>query len=297
MSGQPTHTQQASASQRAQGDGAAVAGRGRYSESQIQALVDEVLAEGFCVLRRHLSAEKLGRFGQAFDAVLRERVADGTASGRGPNRYYISLPFVMPFADPEIYEDPDILAIIERLAGSDVVMPELASDTPLSGSDYQVIHRDITQLSADRPDGDPAQPFQFAINFPLVEVTLENGPFEIARRTHRMSDAECRERIQSGEIETRLEPLLMDLGDVMVRDVRALHRGTPNRTDVPRPMIVVGYNCSWHQRPQLRIFIPRDAHARLSERGRQLLRLNPVVDSLADASNEEAYSNLYFLEQ
>ncbi len=295
MSGHPTHTQQASPSQRAQGGGSAAAGR--YSEDQIQALVDEVLAEGFCILEHHFPAEKLQTFGQAFDVVLHERIANGTASGRGPNRYYISLPFVMPFADPEIYEDPDLLAVIERLGGNDVVMPELASDTPLRDSDYQVIHRDISQLSADRPDGDPAQPFQFAINFPLVEITLENGPFEIARRTHQMSDAECRERIESGEIEARLEQLLMELGDVMVRDVRALHRGTPNRTDVPRPMIVVGYNSSWHRRPQLRIFIPRDAHATLSERGRQLLRLNPVVDSLADASNEEAYSNLYFLEK
>lgn len=295
MSVQSTDLQQESPREHAAGGG--VERRRRYSEERIQALVDEVLAEGFCVLKHHFSVGKLKRFAQAFDAVLHERIAQGTASGRGPNRYYISLPFTMPFADPEIYEDPDLLAIIERLAGPDVVMPELASDTPLKDSDYQVIHRDITQLSADRPDGDPAQPFQFAINFPLVRVTAENGPFEIARRTHRMSDAEVRERIQSGEIEARLEPLLMDVGDVMVRDVRALHRGTPNRTSVPRPMIVVGYNCSWHQRPQLRIFIPRDAHASLSERGRQLLRLNPVVDSLSEASNEEAYSNLYFLEK
>ena len=296
MSGQPTHPREESAPSRAQAAGAA-ARRGRYGEERIQALVDEVLSEGFCILKQHFPAGKLEQFGQAFDALLHRRIADGTASGRGPARYYVSLPFTMPFADPEIYEDPDILAIIERLGGGDVVMPELASDTPLSGSDYQVIHRDITQLSDDRPDGDPAQPFQFAVNFSLVKITAENGPFEIARRTHRMSDAECKERIQSCEIEARLEPLLMDVGDVMIRDVRALHRGTPNRTDVPRPMIVVGYNCSWHQRPQLRIYIPRDTQATLSERGRALLRLNPVVDSLADASNEEAYSNLYFLEK
>jgi hypothetical protein len=284
-------------SPREPGAGIAAGRRRRYGDERIQALVDEVLAEGFCVLKHHFSVGKLKRFEQAFETVLRERIANGTASGRGPGRYYISLPFVMPFADPEIYEDPDILAIIERLAGADVVMPELASDTPLQGSEHQVIHRDITQLSDDRPDADPAQPFQFAVNFPLVKVTAENGPFEIARRTHRISDAECKERIQSGEIEARLEPLLMDLGDVMIRDVRALHRGTPNRTKAPRPMIVVGYNCSWHRRPQLRILIPRDAQAALSERGRQLLRLNPVVDSLADASHEEAYSNLYFLEK
>ena len=27
----------------------------------------------------------------------------------------------------------------------------------------------------------------------------------------------------------------------MVRDVRGLHRGTPNKTDKARPMVVVGY--------------------------------------------------------
>ncbi|MBB5508233.1 hypothetical protein HDG35_004514 [Paraburkholderia sp. JPY681] len=32
----------------------------------------------------------------------------------------------------------------------------------------------------------------------------------------------------------------MELGDVMIRDVRALHRGTPNRTEAPRPMVVIG---------------------------------------------------------
>ena len=31
------------------------------------------------------------------------------------------------------------------------------------------------------------------------------------------------------------------VGDVMVRDVRGLHRGTPNKTDKARPMVVVGY--------------------------------------------------------
>lgn len=271
--------------------------RGRYDSAEIAQFVALVRKDGFCILRAHFSRQTLLEWRKAFTLLLDERVRGGTASGRGPNRYYISLPFVPPFADPEIYEDPDILAILTQLCGPDIVIPELASDTPLYGSDYQVIHRDITQCSPDLPGADPAQPFQFAVNFPLVDVNAENGPFEIIRGTHLLSDAASKALIQSGEARARLEPLFMQLGDVMIRDVRALHRGTPNRTDTPRPMIVVGYNHASHRRPQLRISIPRDEYKRLSALGRWLLRLNPVVTSLADATTKEAYSNLYFLEE
>lgn len=269
----------------------------RYSEEQIQGYINQVLTDGFCILKGHFSKDLIRQWKNAFDPLLKERIEAGTASDRGKNRYYISLPFVPPFADPAVYEDPDILAILEGLAGSDIVMPELATDTPLQDSDYQVIHRDFPQLSPDKPDADPTQPFQFAVNFPLVDVTLDNGPFEVVRGTHQLTDDETKRRIRSGEAEAALEPLLMETGDVMIRDVRALHRGTPNHTATPRTMVVVGYNCSWHQRPQLRIQIPRDSYEQLSERGRQLLRLNPVVDSLEQVKPDETYSNLYFLEE
>jgi ectoine hydroxylase-related dioxygenase (phytanoyl-CoA dioxygenase family) len=203
----------------------------------------------------------------------------------------------MPYADPEFYEDPDILAILEQAAGGEIVMPELATDTPLKDSEYQVIHRDITLISPDLPTADPAVPFQFGVNFALVDITLENGPFEIAPGTHRLTDQQSRQHIKAGVIEPQLIPLLMRVGDVMLRDVRALHRGTPNSTDVPRPMVVMGFNRVEHRRPQLRIFIPRQTHEQLSDRARLLLRLNPVVDSLDQAERSETYSNLYFLEE
>jgi hypothetical protein len=128
-------------------------------------------------------------------------------------------------------------------------------------------------------------------------VKLENGPFEIARGTHTLEDDVANEIVASGEAESRLEPLLMKAGDVMVRDVRGLHRGTPNRTGTPRTMIVVGYNRREHKRPQLKINIPRAEWERLSDRGRELLGINPIVKSLDETDLTEAYSNLYFLEK
>jgi hypothetical protein len=69
----------------------------------------------------------------------------------------------------------------------------------------------------------------------------------------------------------------MAMGDVMIRDVRAVHRGTPNTTDVPRPMVVLGYSRRWYHRPEVNIRVPRSSWYALPEIGRSLLRFNPVV--------------------
>ncbi|GJD20763.1 hypothetical protein RIVM261_057190 [Rivularia sp. IAM M-261] len=131
-----------------------------------------------------------------------------------------------------------------------------------------------------------------AINFPLVDVTLDNGPIEIARGTHMMSKEEGLRRINSGEIE--LEPITMQLGDVMIRDVRGLHRGTPNRTEIPRPMVVIGYSRRWLYRPEVSIQIPRAAINTLTERGRHLLRFNPIVESLDSVGEAEVYQSFAY---
>ena len=270
---------------------------GKYDTETLDGFVETIRQDGFCILKGHFSPELIREWRQAFEQLMDERISNGTASARGANRYYISLPFTPPFANPAVYEDEDILAILDRLTGGDLVMPELASDTPLKDSDYQVIHRDHSLRSPDLPDLDPLEPFQFAVNFPLVDVTEENGPFEIVRGTHIIDDQTAAEVVRTGGAESRLESLLMAAGDVMVRDVRGLHRGTPNRTSTPRTMVVVGYNRSGHRRPQLKINVPRDEWEKLSDRGRELLRLNPIVNSLDEADFSEAYSNLYFLEK
>jgi ectoine hydroxylase-related dioxygenase (phytanoyl-CoA dioxygenase family) len=270
---------------------------GRYTAEEIRAYADTIRRDGFCILKGHFSRDLIAEWRAAFYPLMHERIESGAASERGANRYYISLPFTAPFADKSVYEDADILAILDDLTGGDIVMPELAVDTPLEKSEYQVIHRDHRLRSPDLPDRDPSEPFQFGVNFPLVDVTEMNGPFEIVRRTHIIDDEIADEMIRSGDAESSLEPLIMSAGDVMVRDVRGLHRGTPNRTALPRPMVVVGYNRREHKRPQLKINIPRDEWEKLSPRGKQLLDINPIVESLEQADITEAYSNLYFLEK
>jgi ectoine hydroxylase-related dioxygenase (phytanoyl-CoA dioxygenase family) len=263
----------------------------RYSQSEVEALAATVLTDGYCVLRQKFPATTLDSWRETFAPMLEKHIArEGHLKNRGPGRYYVTLPFTAPFADPGIYEDEDVLAVVERLVGEDAVMCQLATDTPVLGSEHQEVHRDALPLFPETRQETP--PFQLAVNFPLVDVEVENGPFEVARGTHMIPKAEGMRRIEAGEI--RLEPITMCLGDVMIRDVRGLHRGTPNRTATPRPMVVIGYSRRWLFRPEVSIRVPRAAVKTLSERARRLLRFNPIVESVDDAPGAELYQSFAY---
>lgn len=258
----------------------------RYDDARVRALADEVLREGHCVLRGHFPRETLRAWNDAFKPMLERHIErEGHLKNRGPGRFYVTLPFQAPWADPAIYEDDDVLAVVELLAGKDFVMCQLATDTPIGGSDYQDVHRDTPPLFPET--GQETPPFQLAVNFPLVDVTADNGPFEVARGTHMLSRDEGMKRLTSGAV--ALEPVLLELGDVMIRDVRALHRGTPNKSGVPRPMAVIGYSRRWLFRPEVSIRVPRAALSTASERARHMLRFNPIVESLDQAEDGETY--------
>ena len=263
----------------------------RYNRAEIETFSQTVLADGYCILRDKFSVATLNAWREAFAPMLDRHVAcAGHLQNRGAGRYYVTLPFAEPFADPGVYEDEDVLAVVERLVGEDAVMCQLATDTPVMGSEYQDVHRDTPPLFPEI--GQETPPFQLAVNFPLVPVGIENGPMEIARGSHMMSKAEGMRRIEAGEI--KLEPITMRLGDVMIRDVRGLHRGTPNRTQTPRPMVVIGYSRRWLFRPEVSIRVPRATLETLSERARSLLRFNPIVESVDEIPDTEIYQSFAY---
>lgn len=243
--------------------------------------------DGFVVLKNHFHPETIRRWREASLPLLDRQIKlEGDQTSRGSNRYYVTFPFEMPFADPSIYEDGDVLAIVEELVGKKFVMCQLASDTPLKGSTFQDIHRDCPPLFPE--EGIETPMYQLAVNFPLVDVTPENGPLEIIRGTHMMSRDQGLDLLEKKM--ASLEQLEMKVGDVLIRDVRTLHRGTPNKTDTPRPMVVLGYSRSWLNRPEVSINIPRDEFEKLSENAKSMLRLNPIVDEIDRELKPESYT-------
>jgi ectoine hydroxylase-related dioxygenase (phytanoyl-CoA dioxygenase family) len=254
----------------------------RVSRDEAQAHAEEVRRDSCTILRGALPVETIDAWNAAFQPLLLEAIErEGDDPNRGANRYYVTLPFHDLWADPAVVDNDAIMAVVEELVGADGVMCQLASDTPLLGSEHQDLHRDTQLLFPET--GVETPPYQLAVNFPLVDVTAENGPMEYAPGTHLTSKAEGFRRIEAGEV--ALKPVLMNRGDVMIRDVRHIHRGTPNRTATPRPMVVIGYSRRWLFRPEVQIRLPAEVLAQMPERAQRWLRFNPVF-----ARTEEALS-------
>jgi ectoine hydroxylase-related dioxygenase (phytanoyl-CoA dioxygenase family) len=255
--------------------------------AEARAHADEVRATSATILRGLFPVEMIDAWNSAFQPLLRAAIArEGDDPNRGANRYYVTLPFQNLWADPAIIDNDAIMAVVSDLVGEDGVMCQLATDTPIRGSDYQDLHRDTQLLFPET--GAESPPYQLAVNFPLVDVTPGNGPMEMAPGTHMLSKAEGLRRIESGDVP--LEPVLMNRGDVMIRDVRHIHRGTPNPSDTPRPMVVIGYSRRWLYRPEVNIRVPRDVLAGLPARAQRWLRFNPVFDTREEAAQDgESY--------
>ena len=259
----------------------------KLTPTEARARADEVRETSVTILPGLIPTATIDAWNAAFQPLLRAAVArEGDDPNRGAHRHYVTLPFQGLWADPAIIDNDAVMAVVENLVGADGVMCQLASDTPLKGSEHQDLHRDTQLLFPE--SGAESPPYQLAVNFPLVDVTAENGPMEWAPGTHMTSKAEGLRRVASGE--TPLVAAHMARGDVMIRDVRHIHRGTPNRSGTPRPMVVIGYSRRWLFRPEVNIRVPAEVLAGLPERAQRWLRFNPVFASKAEAAQQaESY--------
>jgi ectoine hydroxylase-related dioxygenase (phytanoyl-CoA dioxygenase family) len=256
----------------------------KLTPAQARMHADEVRRTSVTVLKGLIAPDVIDTWREAFGPLLAASIRrEGDRPNRGPHRYYVTLPFHGLWADPAIIDNDAVMAVVEELVGADGVMCQLATDTPLLGSEEQELHRDTQLLFPE--SGAETPPFQLAVNFPLVDVTDETGPMEYAPGTHMLSKDEGLARIARGELP--LVKAYMAKGDVMIRDVRHIHRGTPNRSATPRPMVVIGYSRRWLHRPEVNIRIPADVLVALPERARRWLRHNPVFESRAEADRSD----------
>src|SRR4051812_43951851 len=155
-----------------------------FSDADLDRLVADLNRDGICILRGALAASLVDEWHAAFERLFAARQArPGGLAPREQSRYYLTLPWVPPFADEQVFANPAVLGVLNRIFPQEYVMVQLGVDVPLEGSDYQETHRDYRPLFSD----DINTPlYALAVNFPLVEVTEENGPLQHARGTHLM---------------------------------------------------------------------------------------------------------------
>jgi ectoine hydroxylase-related dioxygenase (phytanoyl-CoA dioxygenase family) len=154
-------------------------------------------------------------------------------------RWEMHLPSDRLFLDPRLIAHPLIMKVLEAIDPSyrDCISDTIGSDCAMPGCVHQKPHQDRPTL-------------EIFLNIPLVDLAPDNAPLEVWPGTHQpeglaefSKEALMIPQAQVEEI-VRTTPgrrITVPAGCYLLRDLRMIHRGTPNITAQPRPMISIAF--------------------------------------------------------
>ena len=224
--------------------------------------------------------ERLGRdLATLFEEARRQ---PGGALARGPNRYYVEVhpERIAGFAD--IIGHPWVVAVCRAVLGPDYRIVEAGFDVPGPGALHQPWHRDFRSPEATLVG---RRLNSLAFNITTVDVSEDMGPFEIAPGTQwdlYQGDPMFPDKSLYPRYEALAQRKLPQVGDISARSALTIHRGTANRSQLSRPVFVLGVdapdarNAEKHDLQVTRAYwegLPEEVRRHLTCR---------VVDSLED---------------
>ncbi len=177
------------------------------------------------------------------EALFEEaRAIPGGALPRGPCRFYVEVQPERIAGFVEIATHPWFVAVCTAVLGPDYKIVEVGFDIPFPGATDQPWHRDF----APPPETTIGRKLNsLAFNLTAVDTIPEMGPFEIAPGTQWDIFEGCpRGMFPPRELWPRYvgraEQKLPQRGDISARSALTIHRGTANRSQLARPVLVVG---------------------------------------------------------
>ena len=113
----------------------------------------------------------------------RGHILEGNGLMVGNSRYHMNLPFVAPFADPQVVENELVMRFLDKLwQGEEPALTVFYCNGPSPGSTYQKWHRDSGTDFYDLPEYLPranGDPFAIGVNIPMCDRTELNGATDV----------------------------------------------------------------------------------------------------------------------
>lgn len=188
----------------------------------------------------------------------------------------------------DLVSHPWIIAVCETVLGPDYKIVEIGFDVPQPGSQMQPWHRDFpapdTTLTGRRLNS-------LAFNITTVDVFEDMGPFEIAPGTQWDLPTDFKHEMFPPKsyyprYEQRAQQKMPKMGDISVRSALTIHRGTPNRSQKSRPVLVLGAESAdaksavQHDLQMTQAFLDSlPDHVRPHMKCRVVPRLEPIVQA------------------
>ena len=214
-----------------------------HQDYDLAEIVGGLYGDGIIGLKSAFPVQFVDQLRREVDSLFAEALATpGGAMPRGPERYYVEVQPERLTGFVEIVTHPWVTRVCEAVLGRGYQFVEVGFDLPLPGAADQPWHRDFP-APADLPLGSRLS--SLVLNMTLVDTRLEHGPFEIAPGTQwddldgsRAGMFPARE-LWSRYI-ARAARKLPQRGDISARTGLTIHRGTANRSDEPRPVLILG---------------------------------------------------------
>ena len=170
------------------------------------------------------------------------RKIPGGALPRGPERWYVEVQPERIRSFVEIATHPWFVAVCESVLGPEYKIVEIGFDIPFPGAADQPWHRDFPAPEATLKG---RRLNSLAFNLSAVDTRPEHGAFEIALGTQWDDISGCKDdmfppRERWDRYISRAVQKMPQRGDISARSALTIHRGTTNRSDEPRPVLVVG---------------------------------------------------------
>lgn len=210
----------------------------RLTAGEVEDLKQKFAAAGFVVLRNVVSPARLGELHEAltqeFDA---ESKSGALFNGGGLVSGHLNChPGAGARFAYDTLQERGIIDLLKQLHPNVLRMPNVGCNFNLPGSHTQHYH-------TDRPF---TRDFMIA-NVAIVDTVIENGAIEVIPATHvrfyKYTQFVMQRRYRDG---IRVP---LNRGDVLLRSSNLWHRGTTNRTSVPRPMLAMTWEDGGSEQP------------------------------------------------
>jgi ectoine hydroxylase-related dioxygenase (phytanoyl-CoA dioxygenase family) len=216
---------------------------GIESDYDVAEIMGGLYGDGVIGLTGAFSPEWADRMREDIEALFAEATAvPGGALPRGPERWYVEVQPERVRGFVDIVTHPWFVAVCEAVLGRDYRIVEVGFDIPFPGAADQPWHRDFAFPDAMRIG---RRLNSLAFNLTAVDTRPEHGPFEIAPGTQWDEFEGCPKgmfpprNLWPRYIERAVQKL-PQRGDISARSALTIHRGTANRSDEARPVLVVG---------------------------------------------------------
>lgn len=214
--------------------------RANYEPAQI---LGGLYGDGIIGLKGAFNTSFADRMREDIMALYHEaRQVPGGALPRGPERWYVEVQPERIGGFVQIVTHPWFVAVCEAVLTREYRIVEVGFDVPFPGAADQPWHRDFAVPDATARD---RRLNSLAFNLTTIDTRPEHGPLEVAPGTQWDEFEGCSRGMfpppaSWPRFSERAVQKFPQRGDISARSALTIHRGTANRSNEGRPVLVVG---------------------------------------------------------